>query len=497
MGQRVASDADAHRLIVRGGGSAAAGYVIRFGARLLFLFVAARLFGVALFGAYSLAVAAAELAVAVGGLGMKRYLFRLLEERPPERSPESVVLDAGVLVGTASLLLAAAMMGTVLLLPDSLIAPNTALAVLLVAPMVAGQALLDLFLAATRWKQRMRYEVAARSLVEPYVAIAAAIGAFAAGLDQTGLVVSYWAGTLAALLYALLGFRHCYGAFFPSRYRLSPRRLRIILASTAMPTLTDLAGALFARLDLYLVGMFLGEAPAGIYNLARQMSTPARQVRQSIDGLLTPAIARTLAVRGPVVTGAATASAARLILTVQFIALIAAIAAGQPVMAWFGAEFAAGYWPFVFLVAAETILGAFGVSDLILLYRRPMLTVAITTFSIAVNVAAAWALIGPFGLDGAALSVLIAVAAGALLRRQLLAALFGITVPLTYSVGPVVAAAVGTAAALTVLDLPTQASLWWVHGAALVAGLGAYAASLKLWLTLTGDRLELVKFTTP
>ena len=106
----MASDADAHRLILRGGGSAAAGYAIRFGARLLFLFVAARLFGVSLFGAYSLAVAAVELAVAIGGLGMKRYLFRLLEERPPDRPAESVVLDAALLVGGASLVLAAAMM---------------------------------------------------------------------------------------------------------------------------------------------------------------------------------------------------------------------------------------------------------------------------------------------------------------------------------------------------------------------------------------------------
>jgi O-antigen/teichoic acid export membrane protein len=494
--RKVASDADAHRHIVRGGGSAAVGYVIRFGARLLFLFVAARLFGVALFGAYSLAVAATELAVAVGGLGMKRYLFRLLEERPPERPPESVVLDAACLVGAASLTLAGAMMAAVLLLPDGLLAPNTALAILVVAPMVAGQALLDLFLAATRWKQKMRYEVAARSLVEPYVAIAAAIAAYGAGFDQIGLLVSYWAGTLAALAYALFGFRRCYDALVPARYRLSLRRLRTIVRSTAMPTLTDLAGALFARLDLYLVGLFLGEAPAGVYNLARQMSTPARQVRQSFDGMLTPAIARTLAVKGPVETGAAIASAARLILTLQLVTLVGMIAIGQPLLAWFGPAFAAGYWAMVALVAAETILGAFGVSDLILLYRRPALTVGITSMSIAVNLVAAWLLIGPYGLTGAALSVLVAVAAGALLRRQLLAALFGITVPLTYSVGPIVAAILGIAGTVMVLNAPVDVAGGWLHAAALAAGLGLYAASLKAWLVLTGDRLELVKFTT-
>lgn len=492
----MASDADAHRLIVRGGGSAAAGYVIRFGARLLFLFVAARLFGVVLFGAFSLAVAAVELAVAVGGLGMKRLLFRLLEERPADRPPESVILDAAILVGAASLILSAAMMLAIMLVPAGLLAPNTAFAMLALAPIVAGQSLLDLFLAATRWKQKMRYEVAARSLVEPYVAVAAAVAAYAAGFEEAGLLVSYWAGTLAALAYALFGLRRCYAFSAPPHYRISLRRLQVIRRSSAMPTLTDLTGGLFARLDLYLVGLSLGEAPAGIYNLARQMRTPARQVRQSFDGLLTPAIARTLAVKGPAQTGAATASAARLILALQLVTLVGLIAIGRPVLAWFGPEFAAGYWSMVILVAAETILGAFGVSDLILLYRRPVLTVGITSLSIVVNLIAAWLLIGSYGLTGAALSFLLAVAAGALLRRHLLAARFGVTAPLSYCIGPVTAAAAGAAAALMVLDVSAATSSWWPYAGALAAGLGVYGVSLKTWLMVTGDTLELVKFTT-
>ena len=122
-----------------------------------------------------------------------------------------------------------------------------------------------------------------RAPVEPYVAIVAAIAAFAAGFDQTGLVLSYWAGTLAALAYAFFGFLRCYD-FPPSRYRFSWRRLVAMLRSSAMPTLTDLTGALFARLDLYLVGIMLGEAPAGIYNVARQMRTPRGRCGRASTG---------------------------------------------------------------------------------------------------------------------------------------------------------------------------------------------------------------------
>ena len=492
----MATGADAHRLILRGGGSAAAGYAVRFGARLLFMFAAARLFGATLFGAYALAVAVIELAVAVGGLGMKRYLFRLLEERPAGRTPEMVVWDAALLVTAASALIAGAIVAMVLALPSTLIAPNTAFGILVVAPMIVGQALLDLLLAATRWKQTMRYEVAARSLVEPYVAIAALLAAAAAGFDRSGLLISYWAGTLAALAYAIAGVRARYGAFPETRHRLSTRRLQVMLESSALPTLTDLTGALFARLDLYLVGMFLGEAPAGVYGMARQMRTPARQVRQSFDGLLTPAIARTLAASGPATTGAATASAARLILVFQLVTLVALVAAGRPVLAWFGPEFVAGYWAMVILVAAETILGAFGVGEAILLYRRPQLIVGITSTCIAINLVAAWLLVPPFGADGAAAAVLVAVTAGALVRRRLLRTHFGISLPLTYSAGPILAGALGVAAALLAESALAGSGDWWIPLLPFAAGLAAYAAALKAWLAATGETLELVQFTT-
>jgi O-antigen/teichoic acid export membrane protein len=480
---------DAQRMILRGGIAAGLGYVVRFGARLLFLFVAARLFGVALFGAYALAVAAVELAVAVGGLGMKRYLFKLLDERPEQRLAAHVLLDAGLLVTAASLILAAFLATSALLLSPSLIAPNTAAALALVAPMVAGQALLDLTLAATRWRHRMRYEVTARSVVEPYAGILAALAAYGAGLEEAGLIASYWGGTLAALAYAAFGARRCFGGLALRSYRPGP--LGAILRSASLPTATDGAAALFARLDLYLVGIFLGESAAGIYGMARQVRTPVRQVRQSLDGLLTPILARTLTAKGARQTGAATASAGRLILAIQLPMVIGLAAIGAPLLAWFGPEFAAGYWALVILAAAEAMQGAFGVSELILLYRRPSLALWITAASAAANVAAAWLLIDRFGLDGAALAVLVAVAVGALVRRIVLRTQFGIVVPLVYVAGPLAAAAVSAGAAFAILQIRPD-----LHLVALVVGLGAYGAALKSWLMITGDSLSLAHLHT-
>ena len=109
--------AAAQRLILQGGGSAALGFLIRLGARLLFVLMAGRLFGVALFGAFTIAVAVVELAVTIGGAGMKRQLFKLLDEERGGRAPPHIVLDGIVLVTLVSLICIAPVMLGALLIP--------------------------------------------------------------------------------------------------------------------------------------------------------------------------------------------------------------------------------------------------------------------------------------------------------------------------------------------------------------------------------------------
>src|SRR3569833_2832078 len=89
---------DAGRLIVRGAQATAAGIAGRRAARLLFLFVAGRLFGATAFGAFVLAVAAVEMAVSVGSLGMKKVIFQLLDRGGDERPLPHILLDAALLV---------------------------------------------------------------------------------------------------------------------------------------------------------------------------------------------------------------------------------------------------------------------------------------------------------------------------------------------------------------------------------------------------------------
>ena len=486
------SDGDnAQGLILRGGASAGLGLVFRLGARLVFMFMDARLFGAAAFGAYSIAVAIVELAVAIGGLGMRRYLFKLLEERG-EREPGHILLDTVILVAATSAVLSIGIALAAVLVSPSLLAPQTAAGMLWAAPMVAGQALIDLLSAATRWKHLMRYAVVSRSLVEPYVATAGAIAAYLLGFPATGLLIGYGAGTLAALAYTAFGTRACYGGLHFRTYRPRAGPLTATFRESAMATATDAAAALFYRIDLYLVGAFLGEAPAGIYAMARQFRTPIRQTRQAFDSLLTPIVAKTLSADGPASTATAISSAVRMILAIQLAMVLALIAVGDDILRWFGPAFVVGFGATVVLGLAETIQGAFSITDLLLLYLRARLALLVTIVMSVVNVAAALPLIAWDGIDGAALSVLIAVVTGALVRRWLLQSRFAVATPLLHAGGPLLAAA--TAAAIALLSRYALPGGTPVHLATLVAALASYGGAILLWQRRTGETLQLTGF---
>ena len=485
----------AGRLILRGAQATGLGFGVRMGARFLFLFVAGRLFGATAFGAYVLAVAVVELAVSLGGLSMKTILFQLLDRGAgePERPVGHILIDAALLVGLASIGLGAAIMLAAALLPASLLTPATATALFLLAPMVAGQALLDLCLAATRWRHAMRYEVLGRSLIEPWGLVAGAAAAYAWGLREDGLVVGYWSGTAAALLFALAGVRRRFGPLHVRTFRPRTSLIAATLRSALPTTAGNSLSSLYARLDLYLVGILLGEAAAGLYGMARQLAVPLRQVRQSFDGLLIPLVARTVAVSGSRATGRALASATRLILAIQLAMLVAAVAIGKPVLEWFGPGFGAAWPALVMLAAAETVQSAFSIGDLIFIYLRPRVGLYLTLTGIALGVAGVFLLVPPFGVNGAALAVLVAYGLTAVLRSFILRRQFDLSVPRAHHSGPLAAAVLGVGAV---------AATWQIEGLSagahypltLIAGLGTYAAAILVWLIAARESLSLTGF---
>lgn len=434
--------ARSRNVIVRGAGSNAFSFVIRFAAKASFLYVGARLYGAANYGVFTMASALVELAVPVASLGLRRMIFPWLEEDThgdAARPPTHVVLDALLLAAIAGVVVSLLLILITQLLPAAMASDQLRFAFAFLAPAVLGQITGDIALAATRWTHKMRYEVIARGLVEPYVLTGVALGAWYLGLNNTGMLLGYWAGSIALAIFSVWSARHCLGPWQLKRWRPVPHALLARARSLIPASGSDFLTSLAQRIDLYLVGFLLGDAPAGVYGVLRQLRTPILQVRQAFDGILTPLTARTMKTDGDVTTGEATAAATRVILTIQLGLVLLMAAAGDALLDLFGAHYATGYAALLAMVLAETINGAFGVSELILYYRRPALALKVNLILIAIAAAGIPLLTPEFGILGASLAMLLAALVAALLRRYWLVGL-GVRRHPLHAVVPVLAA---------------------------------------------------------
>lgn len=487
----MATKAPAQKLIVRGAGTNALSFVLRFAARAGFLWVAARLYGAAIYGAFSFAVAVIELAVPIASLGLKRMIFPWLEQEAGDDGAAHVLLDA-LAIGLAGSVIFGTLIASAAEAAPRVLSPELRLALIALAPALAGQVVADIAFAATRWTHVMRFEVAGRGAIEPYVGTAVAAAAYGLGWRSTGLLFSYGAGSLALAAYALISARRTFAGFDLRQWRPHPGRLSTRSKALLTASGSDALTALAQRADLYLVGLLLGDKATGIYGVIRQLRTPILQVRQAFDGILTPVIARSLSHIGEVETGAATAAATRVILTAQLAVVLLMVTAGDALLRLFGPQFGAGYGALLALCAAEVLNGAFGIGETIIYYIRPARALAINMAMIAVPVALVLPLAPRLGIAAAALAVAGAALVAVFLRRAWLADL-GIRTQALHAAVPIVAGIVAAAGGLFLRAQLTHTSAFSVVLPTAVA-LAIYGAAIALWVKRNPEALSLARF---
>ena len=492
----MASAPSPQKVIVRGAGLAALSFPLKFAARATLLFIGAKLYGPAIFGAFALAVATLELAHPLASLGLKRMVFPWLEDDAARRGPAHVLLDALLLSAASGALVAAAIVALAALAPAGLISEQLRLSLMLLAPALLGQIAADISLSVTRWTHRMRYEVIARGLVEPYVATGVALAAWLLGYRSVGLLVGYWAGTLVLVGFALLGARRCLGGLALRRWRPSLPMLRERLGRLRPATGSDIAASLADRLDFYLVGLILGDAPAGIYGVVRELRVSIQQVRQAFDSMLIPVVARTMRTEGDIATGEAIGAATRLILSVQLIVVLFLVAAGAPLLALFGPHYAAAYPVLMVQITAQMINSGLSLSELILYFRRPGLALAKNILTIAVSGLLIPVLTPILGLLGASLATLASAIVGSVVRRHWLRKM-GVQYDMLHIAPPVAAALMGGAAGWLLHGLLLDALpdwTWLVALASAAIAIGSYGVAIRWWLRVRPGALSLMRF---
>jgi len=493
--RRSAADTDRHDL-ARGAGANYLGFIARIAPRALFLVLAGRFYGGAGFGAYTFGITVVETAAALSLFGMKRSLFRFMGESRARGEPVDRAVANGIALAATAGLAATVLVGFFAYpLADAFGLPSAAphLAVLALAlPLIVAS---DILLIAIRFTRRMRFEVAARSLVEPITLTVALLGLHGAGMGDVALSVAYVLSLLAAAITTCAFFAHLFPAKTVLRTRLAWGELRGLVSFSGPTAGYELFLMLADKVDVLLVSYFGTPAAVGVYGMARQFATVTKKIRGGFDRILPAVLSESIAADDLTRADHQVAMVARWILTTQLGVVLVFGFFGGRIMGVTGEEFAAGALALALLMAADGVNGSIGIGELPFVFLRPWVNVWLGALLFMLTGGLGLILTPAHGVAGAAAAVLAAavVANGAriLASRRLL----GLALVQANIVKPILAAALAAAALLALrAALPPWLPLaQGVQGVAVL--LGSYLAGLMVLGLEPEDREQLARVT--
>jgi O-antigen/teichoic acid export membrane protein len=426
--QRAGASNDEVAALAKGGRTNFLGFLLRLIARLPFLYFAGRWYGPEALGRFAYAVLVVEFAAQLATLGFRRGLAQLLSECADEAEHRNIVWDAMLAALVASVVL-----GALLMAVPQVMFPNSAINELdrllpLIIIAIAGT---DIALAALAYRYDIGASVRARAIVEPW-AISLAAAAFWFYSARDGLILSYVFAMLAAWATAMVPLVRSYG--LPRDWHVRSDRL-LGMARRNLP----LAGADAIewgsrRLDLAVLGLFASPAIVGIYYVAQQVASLPQKLKTSFDPILGPVISRGVAEGRLKDVAAQVAQVGFWVLAAQTGVALALGIPGEAVMGLAGATFVAGTAALGLLLAAEVVASTAVTSEAALVYLAPrrnlMLSLGMIVLQGALSVVfclvvkrMGWPPI-LYGV-AVALALVLALAAGSLVKAMLLARLTG------------------------------------------------------------------------
>ena len=394
--------------IVRGFGTNFLGFLAKFGSRAPFIFIAGSLYGSHSFGRYVIVIAIIETLALVATLGLKRSLFKFLDDdllRGDDSLPEATIGAVVILVTALATFFGLAIFFGADPLARLINQPGDAGALRLLSPIIPLYALSEILLAATRFKRTVRFEVLSRSVIEPMTLMLTAFAFYGLGFTQFGLFFAYALSILAALAVAITGIVKVF-----TLPNLIPgaglaRRIRGIVKFTAPTALNDLVTILLFRVDVFIISHFCTPSELGIYGMAQQFATSVQKVHESFNPIVAPVVSSLIA-RGPVEgVRHQLAQVSRWILSLQLMIVIGIIFYGDTLLTIVGKNYAAGGVALSFLVLAEMLNGSFGIADLPLLFKRPIFNPIVTSLGFAIQAGLCFWLVPRIGIAGGALAL--------------------------------------------------------------------------------------------
>ena len=401
----------------------------------VFTFLVARLLGPAALGVFSVAWATTDLVSKIGIFGLDDTIITFIAraEAGGDRARSRSLFRLAVFLGVAQCtLLAAISIALVRLLGIRLGLDRQmadALSVMFCAmPVIA---LYRINTAVSRGMKVMRHDIFSRGITETIVTTVAFLVALQLGLrtfgPQIAVIVGMGASGIVALLLAASLFRNTPPR--PARFSYGAESRRL-LSYAAPISAYDLLNSVIVRLDVIMLGCFVGRAPGvtlttlGIYGAAVEVAGGLRKINQAFNPIFAPVVAG-LTVDGDQEHAALAFSRVSPWMLWILLPLVAVMAlAGSVILGIYGPAFRqGGMWLGIVALACAT--NSFvSLAETVIMVQKPRLNLLNSIITCAAALTANLWLIRRFGVTGAAFGILLPYVLQGILRYRALRMVF-------------------------------------------------------------------------
>jgi O-antigen/teichoic acid export membrane protein len=385
----------------------------------IFTFLVARLLGPAALGIFSVAWSTTDIISKIGVLGLDNAIttFIARSEAVGDRARSRALFRVAVSLGVAQSVVTAGLVIIGLRFFNNYlhVQPQMVSALALVLCAMPGLALYRISTAVSRGMKIMQHDIYSRGMTEPIATTLAFLLAVFVGFKQSSPEVAAILGTAASGLIALrlasTLFRN-----IPAHAHVGSSfgEARSLIAYAAPISIYQLINAFIARLDLLMLGYFVGRAPGvtldtvGIYAAVIGTANGLRKVNQSFNPIFAPVVAGMTATGDHEEAAATYARLAEWMLWI-LLPLVAALsfAGGTILLVVYGSAFQqGGIW--LGIVALASATNAFvALGETVIMVQRPHLNLLHSCITCAVAAAGLLWLIPRFGAMGAAVGILL------------------------------------------------------------------------------------------
>jgi O-antigen/teichoic acid export membrane protein len=393
----------------------------------IFTFLVARILGPAALGVFSVAWSTTDIISKIGVLGLDNAIttFIARSEALGNRARSRSLFHLAVVLGIAQSVVTAAVVIVALRFFNGRlhVQPQMLSALALVLCAMPGLALYRISTAISRGMKVMKHDIYSRGMTEPIATTLAFLAALAVGFKASSPEVAAIVGTAASGLVALALASRLFRNVPPQATVVSPfAEARSLLGYAAPISIYQLINAFIARLDLLMLGYFVGRAPdvtlatVGVYSAVIGTANGLRKVNQAFNPIFAPVVAGMTATGDHKIAAATYARLAEWMLWILLPLVAVMSLAGSTILLLYGPAFwQGGVW--LGIVALASAINAFvALGETVIMVQRPHLNLLHSLITCTVAAAGLLWLIPRFGVMGAAFGILLPYVVQGVLR---------------------------------------------------------------------------------